>query len=245
MPAIQESLELRHAPVAIRFCDEVPEGVSASADRVAGGCSFWELGTQKAFATRAVDHEACAIGVYTHNISGASERHMPELQTVLNVMNDMQYATAEDVEMIPVMEEAHEYVVYGPLEQVADPDVVMLFVDSRQSLVVAEAVQQVEKAVSPALGRPACAVVPQVVRTGRAAVSLGCCGARAYLDALTDDVALWALPAARLDEYTAHIATLSEANDVLGKLHALRRKAVEAGNNPTYEESMAELQTTS
>ena len=33
---------------------------------------------------------------------------------------------------------------------------------------------------------------PHVVNTGQPALSLGCCGARAYLDVMTDDVALWA-----------------------------------------------------
>ena len=35
---------------------------------------------------------------------------------------------------------------------------------------------------NPAMGRPACAVVPQAINSGQAALSLGCCGARAYLD---------------------------------------------------------------
>ena len=35
--------------------------------------------------------------------------------------------------------------------------------------------------------------------------ALGCCGARAYLDALTDDVALWALPAHCLDQYCEQV----------------------------------------
>jgi hypothetical protein len=44
---------------------------------------------------------------------------------------------------------------------------------------------------SPATGRPACAVIPQVLNCGKATLSLRCCGARAYVDVLTDSVALW------------------------------------------------------
>ena len=51
------------------------------------------------------------------------------------------------------------------------------------------------------MGRPACAVVPQVVNGGRGAMSLGCCGARAYLDAMPDGVALWALTGGKIAAY--------------------------------------------
>ena len=62
------------------------------------------------------------------------------------------------------------------------PDMVLLFVNANQTLILSEATQQVENQNAPAMGRPACAIVPQVMNTGRAALSLGCCGARAYLD---------------------------------------------------------------
>lgn len=81
-------------------------------------------------------------------------------------------------------------------------------------------------------------MVVQALNTQRAALSLGCCGARAYLDALSDGVALWALPAAKLERYASSIATLAKANDVLGQFHRLRRIDVEAGARPTYEQSM-------
>jgi hypothetical protein len=101
-------------------------------------------------------------------------------------------------------------------------------VHSRQGLVITEAVQQVDPDVPPALGRPACAIIPQAVNTGRAALSLGCCGARAYLSALSDDIALWALPGAKLAEYTEPIAALAHANATLMKFHELRLKDVES-----------------
>jgi hypothetical protein len=39
----------------------------------------------------------------------------------------------------------------------------------------------VEGGSPPAMGRLACAIMPQVGNTGRSALSLGCCGAGAYL----------------------------------------------------------------
>ena len=69
-------------------------------------------------------------------------------------------------------------------------------------------------------------------------MSLGCCGARAYLDVLTDDVALWALPGARLGDYVVRIAALAKANEVLGAFHSQRRADVERGERPTLQQSL-------
>ena len=85
-------------------------------------------------------------------------------------------------------------------------------------------------------------VVPQVVNSGRSALSLGCCGARAYLDALTDDVALYAIPGARITEYAQRVSELATANGVLSAFHTLRRNDIDAGNTPTIQESLARLQ---
>jgi uncharacterized protein (DUF169 family) len=135
-----------------------------------------------------------------------------------------------------------KHVIYAPLAKTPlPPDAVILFVQAQQALILAEAAQQVEAGIAPALGRPACAIVPQVVNTGRAALSLGCCGARAYLNVLTDDVALWAIPGAKLSVYVERIAALAKANGILTQFHQIRRKDVAAGKNPTIKESLARL----
>ncbi len=119
----------------------------------------------------------------------------------------------------------------------------MLFVKASQSLLVSEAASSVDGGAPLAMGRPACAVVPQVVNSQRAALSLGCCGARAYLDALTDDVALFALPGAKLAAYADRLDTLAQANRTLSQFHQIRRRAIEAGHAPTILESLAQLQS--
>jgi len=132
-----------------------------------------------------------------------------------------------------------KYVVYAPLSETPlPPDVVLLLANSNQTLVLSEAAQQVEGGTPPAMGRPACAVIPQVANTGRAALSLGCCGARAYLDVLTDDIALFAIPGAKLQAYVERILALANANSVLTRFHVLRRKEIGAGGNPTVRQSL-------
>jgi len=84
--------------------------------------------------------------------------------------------------------------------------------------------------------------VPQAFNSGRTALSLGCCGARAYLDVLTPDVALYAIPGSRLEAFADRVAALSKANSVLTEFHTLRRRDVEAGKHPTVRESLAAMQ---
>jgi uncharacterized protein (DUF169 family) len=238
---LTESLQLRQAPVAISFTDTVPAGLGTPQERVAAGCRFWQDAADKAFATAASDHSLCAIGIYTHNLA-PTQASMTDLHDALRVFGELGYVREEDVAMIPVLKDRPGYVIYGPLaEAPVAPDVVLLFVDSRQLLVLSEAAQQVEAGNPPAMGRPACAVVPQVMNTGRAAVSLGCCGARAYLDVFSDDVAIFAFPGDKLEAYVQRIEVLSGANSVLAKFHSLRRHQVDAGGAPSIKDSLAAM----
>jgi uncharacterized protein (DUF169 family) len=79
------------------------------------------------------------------------------------------------------------------------------------------------------------------MNTGRAALSLGCCGARAYLDVFSGDVAVFAIPGARLAQYAERIAVLAKANAVLAQFHRIRRQQIEAGQTPTIKDSVAAL----
>jgi uncharacterized protein (DUF169 family) len=238
---LSDSLQLRQAPVAISFTNTIPEGLGRPEERVAAGCRFWQDAADKTFVTAASDHSLCSIGIHTHNLA-PTQASMTDLQDALRVFGDLGYVREEDIAGIPVLKDRPGYVVYGPLEDArVAPDVVMLFVDSRQMLVLSEATQQVEGGNPPAMGRPACAVVPQVMNTGRAAVSLGCCGARAYLDVFSDDVAIFAIPGDKLEAYVQRIKVLSGANAVLAKFHSLRRHQVETGGAPTIRESLAAM----
>jgi uncharacterized protein (DUF169 family) len=166
-----------------------------------------------------------------------------DLQDALKVFADLTYVRPEDLAAIPVLEAKAKYVVYGPLgEGPLPPDVVLLFVRANQTLILSEASQQMEGGLPPAMGRPACAAVPQARNTGRSALSLGCCGARAYLDVLTDDVALYAVPGASIAAFTERVAALSKANALLMEFHQIRRKDIEGGKTPTIQASLAAMQ---
>ena len=235
------SLDLKQPPVALSFADTVPGGVKMHTGRAPAGCSFWQDGAHAAFATTAADHSLCAIGVYTHNLQ-SSPAQQTDLMDALKVFGELDYVRSEDLPLIPVLESQPAYVVYAPLaDSPLPPAVVLLFVNANQTLVLSEATQQVENQNPPAMGRPACAIVPQVMNSGRAALSLGCCGARAYLDVLTDDVAVFAIPGIKLEAYARRIEALAKANGILSKFHELRRRDIAAGGTPTIKDSLAAL----
>ena len=239
---LMSSLDLSLSPVAIAFCDVVPDGVPTFEGTVPAGCAFWEQATAQTFATAASDHELCSIGVHTHNMSGAAPSQPDELKASLEAMMGLDYVRENEIVAIPVLKQKSPHALYGPLADFpVEPDVVLVFAHAQDGLIVSEAVERVDGGTPPAMGRPACAVVPQVLNQGRAAMSLGCCGARAYLDALSDDIALWAFPADRLDQYCEQIATFAGANHTLTAFHTRRRQDVESGGRPTVLESLQRM----
>ena len=239
---LTDALELSLPPIAIAFPDVVPEGVPEFGGTVPAGCVFWEEAAERSFATSARHHALCSIGVHTHNLTDAPASQPGELGAALEAMIGLDYVREEEVAAIPVLAREARHAVYGPLREFPlDPEVVLVFADARQSLVLSEAVPRVDGGIAPAMGRPACAAVPHAANGGAAAMSLGCCGARAYLGALSDDVALWALPGSRLAEYCDQIDAFASANRTLAMFHERRRSDVAAGGHPTVQESLARL----
>ena len=241
-----DALHLEQPPIAVSLAEAPPDGVAEHERAVPAGCVFWQQAAHGSFTTSPADHAGCTVGMHTHGMAPQNDMQAEDLKVSLKVFNDLGYVREEDLARIPTLPAGTRHVVYAPLSDAPlPPDAVLLFTDARQGLIVTEAAQQVEGGMPPALGRPACAVVPQTINTGRAALSLGCCGARAYLDALPDSLALWALPGARIAEYAERIQILASANQTLTKFHKLRRQDVEAGGGPTISESLARLQASS
>ena len=158
------ALALGDSPVAIRFGDTAASTTNAPTAPVAAGCSFWELGAKRTLVTTAAHHQHCSIGIHTHNLVGATERHADELNNALAARQGLDYVRPEEVANLPVMTKASEQVSYAPLGECDEPpDVVLLFVNAHQGLIVTEAAARVDGAMPMTMGRPACALIPAVI----------------------------------------------------------------------------------
>lgn len=239
---LTDSLNLSMTPVAIAFSDGLPDELASFDAVVPAGCSFWEKAMTQTFVTTTDDHALCAVGMHTHQMADAPATQMVELQASLAAMIGLDYVREAEVAAIPVMQKPSRHVVYGPLADFPlAADCVLLFANAQQGLILSEALARVDEASAPAMGRPACAVIPQVINSDRAAVSLGCCGARAYLGALSDNVALWALPGSKLADYCQQIETLGKANGILAQFHQRRGGDIASGERPSVEQSLQRL----
>jgi uncharacterized protein (DUF169 family) len=236
---LMTSLALHQPPIALSFADAPPPNVMPFTGVVPAGCSFWQQAATKMFYTSTKDHELCSIGVHTHHLADPSISHQTELHDALQAMSGLDYVRTDEVVAIPVVEREVKHIIYGPLaEFLSAPAVVLLFADAQQGLIVSEAVSRIDKGMPAVMGRPACAVVPQVINQNRAAMSLGCCGARAYLDILADSVAMWAFPGKKIEQYCGEIVNLARANRTLANFHTRRKNDVAAGERPTVCQSL-------
>src|SRR5262249_17523328 len=135
------ALKLAQPPLAISLTDTPPAGVPMFFGRVAAGCRFWQEAATRAFVTAPRDHDLCAIGTLTPNLS-IPAAHEVDRGDALRVFADLGYLRPEDIPRIPVLARPPGYVVYGPLaEAPLTPDVVLLFVRTDQALILSEASQ--------------------------------------------------------------------------------------------------------
>jgi len=78
---ISKSLGLKIRPVAVKFLETPPKGVTKFEGAEPSGCSFWRIAAAgKIFYTVPSDHYNCAVGSHTHNIPLPQERAKVALQ---------------------------------------------------------------------------------------------------------------------------------------------------------------------
>ncbi len=147
------------------------------------GCSFWQQAMSGAsFYTEPADHYNCAVGSSTHAIDLPPER-AGELGETLRFMDESRYVAMEEVPGIPRLERPPRYVAYAPVDDASfPPDVVLIAATPAQAMRLYEAALKAGAgdALTNALGRPGCAVLPLTVETGSAALSFGCIGNRTF-----------------------------------------------------------------
>lgn len=223
---LQQALGLTWPPVAIAFRAEPPAGVPRVPAGLAAGCAYWTHAAEgHSFYTTADDHYGCPVGAHTHGIPMPAER-AAEFQTVVGTMLSLEYLREPELPAIPHRTEAFGVAVYAPLGDASfEPDLILVRGTPRQLMLISEAARAVGAFDdSPTMGRPACAMLPQVEATGRAVTSLGCIGNRVYTG-LADDELYFTLAGSTLPAVMEKLDTIVHANRALEQFHAERRAA--------------------
>jgi uncharacterized protein (DUF169 family) len=225
--AIRDSLEQLLGPVAepvaVTFCEAVPEGIERVAAAAPAGCSYWKLAAQGAvFYTAVDDHLNCPIGAYTHGADLTAEAQ-GQLQGMIHTMVGLQYLRMDEVPGIPRRSQPLRYVVYAPLSKAEGvPDVVLVRGNARQMMLVVEAANAKRlMSTFPIMGRPACAVIAAAMDDGKAVTSLGCIGNRVYTE-LPDGEFYVAIPGSALAEMADGLRAIGAANSQLEQFHRAR-----------------------
>jgi uncharacterized protein (DUF169 family) len=216
---LSAALNLATAPIGITFSDAAPAGVApfdrplpaplddGRTGRVPAGCVFWNYATESTFSTVKADHGNCSVGSLTHGFVTLEEvAGNGDVAALL----DTGWVTMDIVPQIPVVTEKPGAVVYGPLaETPIDPDVILLRVNGKQLMTVADA--------WPGLrieGKPQCHIVAIAKEEGVPAASVGCALSRVRTGMPPTEMTC-ALPASQLPEILESIKAHSDADNTV------------------------------
>lgn len=170
----------------------------------------------KSFYTVPSDHYNCAVGAYVHAISIPAYRGNV-LQDTVGFMVGNGYLQMADVPGIPVLPKTPAYITYAPVGDTPfAPDVVVIAARPASAMLIYEAALRAGggDALTPALGRPACAVLPLSLDSGKAALSFGCKGNRTFTG-LPDDELYIAIPGAKWDAVADALESIARANSAM------------------------------
>jgi uncharacterized protein (DUF169 family) len=210
-------LDLSRSPIAVAFLDAPPEGLEKWSGAAPAGCAFWRAAMDgRAFYTVAHDHYNCAVGSYTHALPLPPDRGAV-LEDTIGFMVGNGYIQIAEVPSIPVLAKTPAVIAYAPVKQARfDPAVVLFAAKPYAAMILYEAALRAGagNALTHALGRPGCAVLPLSVNGGSAALSFGCKGNRTFTG-LPDDELYVAIPGSKWRDVERAIEAILAANSAM------------------------------
>jgi uncharacterized protein (DUF169 family) len=226
---LQQELGLSKAPIAIGFLSEAPNGIpNWAGGAMPAGCSFWRAAMNgQSFYTVPSEHYNCAVGSYTHGIQVPADRGSVLMDTI-GFMVGNGYLQMAEVPGIPVLPNTPEFIAYAPAaEATFTPDVVLIAAKPASAMLIYEAALRAGAgdALTHAIGRPGCAVLPLSVKTGQAALSFGCKGNRTFTG-LPDEELYVAIPGAKWDAVLSSLADIVAANGAMEAYYLTHQESV-------------------
>jgi uncharacterized protein (DUF169 family) len=214
MNLFEQKLGLRNPPIGIAFLDAPPDGLEKWTGAVPAGCAFWRAALDgRAFYTVPEDHYNCAVGSYTHALALPPDCGAV-LEDTIGFMVANGYIQIAEVPSIPVLPNSPGVIAYAPVEQAPfDPAVVLIAARPYAAMIVYEAALRAGAgdALTHALGRPGCAVLPLALNSGSAALSFGCKGNRTFTG-LPDEELYVAIPGGKWRDVENALESILSAN---------------------------------
>ncbi len=220
---LETLLALKAPPVGLVFSEAPLPGVARVDGPAPAGCAYWKRAAKgDVFYTVGEDHLGCAIGAHTHGAELTVDAKN-NLMAMIGMMTDAGYIEASEIPAIPHRTSKLDFVTYGPLDRLPrDADVVLVRATPRSAMLLAEATHAAGvRSEHASVIRPACAMIPDVMKNGRAATSFGCIGNRVYTE-LPDDEVWSALDGPALAATLAKLDTIVAANQKLESFHRAR-----------------------
>ena len=159
------------------------------------------------------------------------ESDQQRAQGLVETMASVQYFSPAEVSALPIVNKAHQSVVYGRLDLFPIPaDVVLCIIDTQQAMLVAEAMGSMDwlqGGGQAAFGRPTCAVIPRTMQTNSISMSFGCVGARTYTG-LTPSELVLTIPASEFTGLVERLETIVAANAALAPFHQQQKASFTA-----------------
>lgn len=213
---LTEKLGLAIAPIALAFMDSPPDGIGITEKTVPSACGFWRQAEQETFFAPADAHFNCPVGAMVMGFD-LPQAVSEELMELVGQMTKCGYLGADEPGRIPVNPKpGAKGVLYGPLASFpGEPDAVLLWLTPAQAMVLSEAAGGAQWGGTdqiPALGRPACAAIPQSVAKSQTTLSLGCIGMRTFTEIASDRM-LAVVPGGVLNGFSTEVSRLREVND--------------------------------
>ncbi len=218
---LQSALGLANAPLGISFHAEasgidgfdlpMPEpAADGRTGRVPAGCVFWTHAADRTFSTVAQDHANCSVGSVTHGFL--------KLTDVLEngdvgALLESGWVTPEAAMGLPVVEETPEEVVYGPLAEATDPNVVLIRITGRQLMVLHDAFPDLRIE-----GKPQCHIIA-IAKAGEMAASVGCQLSRVRTGMPNAEMTC-AIPADQLGSLLTRLAETAQADHAVAQYAA-------------------------
>jgi len=220
---LQDTLGLSAPPIAIGFSDEPPAGLERwQGGAVLAGCVFWrEAMNGRSFYTVPADHHNCAVGAHTHGIGVPTS----QLEDTVKFMVSNEYLRMEEVAGIPTLEKTPAYISYGPAETASfQYDLIVVAAKPAAAMLIYESALRAGagNALANVLGRPACAVLPLVSKTGLASLSLGCMGNRTFTG-LPDEELYVCIPSGHWSTVLTRSTEIGRANSAMKQFYRNRQ----------------------